>query len=451
MNSVEDRVRAATRAQADLLREVRPLQLVPEPDGGRVLGPAARLRRARRMRIWVAPLAAAAAIIVLATVTLLIRHSPNAPVVSASPTAIPTTPASADSVPEYYMALPGGDNFVNDPGATTAVLGDTFSGKQLLTVRPSGDDKFVSVLAAADDRTFVLGGEPNPQPPAPPTASDWYVVHVSLAPTPTATIRKLAITLPAGFQPDSTALSPDGSELAMSSEVPAQVRAGGAWAFLIQLRLYSVATGALLGSWSGTVPGGPAAVVEDNGLSWTADGKRIAFDYSYNAASNGDFGTRLLAIDLPGHDLMANSQPVWSGCDGTVGSTEAVTPDGQTVICDADLAPGTGVAPSSRTTVSPTACAPGPSSKDAAFTEYSAASGKLLRTFYSEFPTCTLGGQASILWTSTTGDKVIGTVTFPSQPTNQQAVSSVQFGVYSAGTFTPLPTPPTTTATAIAW
>ena len=85
----------------------------------------------------------------------------------------------APAVPRYYMALPGEDNFANVPGAPTAVVADTFTGTKLLTVRPFGKGKFVTVSAAADDRTFVLSAAPGLEPPAVPSATTWYLVRAA--------------------------------------------------------------------------------------------------------------------------------------------------------------------------------------------------------------------------------------------------------------------------------
>jgi hypothetical protein len=460
VNSVEDQVRAATRAQADVLREVRPLQLPAQPAAGHGLSPAARPRRARRIKIWIAPLAAAAAVVALVTGTLIIRNISNAPVVPAAPTAIP--PGTA-GVPEYYMALPIGDNA---PGATTAVFGNTFTGQKLLSVHAFGADEFVSVMAAADDRTFVLGGGvANPKSPGPTLASDWYAVHVSLTPTPSATIRKLAITLPAGLVPAGTALSPDGRELAISTETTAGSRDGKA-TDLVELRVYSVTTGALLNSWSGTVPGANA-VIEPNApvLSWTADGKQMAFGYTYSVAgqlTRTYLAVGLLALDRPGHDLIANSRRVWSeempdiipsdtplSCEWLFGSPVVVAPDGETLICGAATSNATLALPYPGH--KPGTCLEGQPPTTVAFLEYSTASGRLLRPVYSERSNCA-GEPLDILWTTSSGDKMMGYIAdLPVKSANHRTIPGPAFGVFSAGKFTRLPKPPTITMTAIAW
>ena len=102
--------------------------------------------------------------------------------------------------------------------------------------------------AAADDRTFVLGANPNPQPPAIPSATEWYLVHVTPGATFRATERKLRIPGPRKDEfIAATALSPDGREVALvgthEGTYPAPL--------VMWVRTYSVATGALLRSWTG--------------------------------------------------------------------------------------------------------------------------------------------------------------------------------------------------------
>ena len=74
--SVEDRVRAATRARAALVRDVRPLDLPATPG---------RPPRVRRWGAWTAPVAAAAAVAALAVSLATARHAPDAPAATAPP------------------------------------------------------------------------------------------------------------------------------------------------------------------------------------------------------------------------------------------------------------------------------------------------------------------------------------------------------------------------------
>ncbi len=396
-----------------------------------------RARCRRRPRAWLSPVTAVAALAVASSVAL----APNARAVPA------TAPASATAVPRYYMALPGADNFANVPGAPTAVLGDTFTGKRLLTVRPFGKDKFVTVSAAADDRTFVLGAAPNLQPPAVPAATTWYLVRVTPGPRFTATVRKLRVPAPPqGGRADTTALSPGGRELALLGTQP--VSKTGYTKFL---RIYSVATGRLLRSWSG-----PLNVAWDayTTLSWTASGRQLAIGYTWYARSRAYLGVRMLDVTRPGHDLIAGSRPAWSiqtfldvprtyPLTCAIGIRAVVTADGKMVVCSAAgvfrAVNGGG-----------SACPAVPPWESAGFLGYSTATGKLVRTLYKHDTNCVIDG-IDVLWAGVSGSKVIGYFSFGNPLSSKPPI--IRFGIFSPGRFTPLPVPPTTTTipNAIAW
>jgi hypothetical protein len=355
---------------------------------------------------------------------------------------------AAAQVPRYYMALPGADNFANVPGAPTAVLADTFTGKKLLTVRPPGKDKFVTVSAAADDRTFVLGAAPGLEPPAVPSATTWYLVRVRPGRVFTATVRKLRVPAPPpGGRADTTALSPDGGELAVLGTEP-----GPKQSSLEFLRVYSVATGRLLHAWSG-----PLDVAWDayTTLSWTAGGRQLAVGYTWFAKSAQYLGVRTVDVTRPGQNLLADSRLAWSVKDYlNVPKTYAltcavdiqgtVTADG-TVVCAA-----AGVFRAVKQTFVGPACPAIPAWNSAGFLEYSAVSGKLARTVYRTNSSCVPGGSG-VLWASASGRTLIGYIQYGEPPLTTTSV--LRFGLFTGGRFTPLPVPPTTSTVpdAIAW
>jgi hypothetical protein len=356
--------------------------------------------------------------------------------------------AAAAQVPRYYMALPGADNFANVPGAPTAVLADTFTGKKLLTVRPSGKDKFVTVSAAADDRTFVLGAAPGLEPPAVPSATTWYLVRVRPGRVFTATVRKLRVPAPPpGGRADTTALSPDGGELAVLGTEP-----GPKQSYLEFLRVYSVAAGRLLHAWSG-----PLDVAWDayTTLSWTAGGRQLAVGYTWFAKSAQYLGVRTVDVTRPGQNLLADSRLAWSvknylNVPNTYPLTCAVdiqvtvTADG-TVVCAA-----AGVFRAVKQTFGGPACPAIPAWNSAGFLEYSAVSGKLARTVYRTDSSCVPGGSG-VLWASASGRTLIGYIQYGEPPLTKTSV--LRFGIFTGGRFTPLPVPPTTSTVpdAIAW
>ena len=355
---------------------------------------------------------------------------------------------AAAQVPRYYLALPGADNFANVPGAPTAVLADTFTGKKLLTVRPSGKDKFVTVSGAADDRTFVLGAAPGLEPPAVPSATTWYLVRVRPGRMFTATVRKLRVPAPPpGGRADTTALSPDGRELAVLGTEP-----GPKQSYLEFLHVYSVATGRLLHAWSG-----PLGVAWDayTTLSWTAGGRQLAVGYTWFAKSAQYLGVRTVDVTRPGQNLLADSRLAWSvkgylNVPSTYPLTCAVdiqvtvTADG-TVVCAA-----AGVFRAVKQTFGGPACPAIPAWNSAGFLEFSAVSGKLARTVYRTDSSCVPGGSG-VLWASASSRTLIGYIQYGQPPLTKTSV--LRFGIFTGGRFTPLPDPPTTSTVpdAIAW
>ena len=356
--------------------------------------------------------------------------------------------AAVPQVPRYYMALPGADNFANMPGAPTAVLADTFTGTKPLTVRPFGKDKFVTVSAAADDRTFVLGAAPGLEPPAVPSATTWYLVRVRPGRVFTATVRKLRVPAPPpGGRADTTALSPDGRELAVLGTRP--VSSDSYTEFLL---VYSVATGRLLHSWSG-----PLHVAWDayTTLAWTDGGRQLAIGYTWFANGGQYLGVRTLDVNGRGHDLIAASLLAWSVKDYlnvpktypltcAVDIQVTVTADG-TVVCGA-----AGVFRAVKQTFGGPACPAIPLWNSAGFLEYPAATGNPVRTVYRTDSSCVPGGNG-VLWASASGRTLIGYIRYGEPPLTTTSV--LRFGIFTGGTFTPLPAPPTTTTVpdAIAW
>jgi hypothetical protein len=411
----------------------------------------------------IAPVTAVAAVSALVTSMVIGAAAPSAaaPSAAAPSAAAPSAAAAAAAraasprVPAYYTALPGGDNFANVPGSRAAVVGDTLTGKRLLTVRAFGTDKFVTVSAAADDRTFVLGANPNPEPPAIPSATEWYLVHVTPGATFRATERKLRI--PGPGKDDwiaGTALSPDGREVALvgthEGPYPAPL--------VMWVRVYSVATGALLHSWSGlrsTTWDGYTT------LSWTDRGRQLAIGYTFSVTPAGStrswpyIGVRLLDVRRQGHDLTTASRLAWSRLAAPSGLSRptpltcatdlqvVVSADG-TVVCGAS-----GLLRAYKPNPLATTCPAVPNWASVGFVAYSTATGKQAGTLFQYDTNCIPGG-VNVLWTSAAGDRVIGYYSlggfFAKKPV-------FRFGIFSHGTYTPLPLPPTTTTVpaTIAW
>ena len=440
MSSVEDRTRAAMDAITAQVDGAPPLPL-PPPHG----------RGARRHRgtpaphrprgPWLAPAAAAAAMIALAASLVIVRNGPT------GRPAPPAPAGSADTVPEYYAALPG-----NAGGQTAdapdALVGDTFSGKRLATVPAPAGWWFVSVAAAADDRTFVVGAAQNR---SSVLATRWYLIRLTPGSASFATLSELPIPAPqASFTPNRMALSPDGAMLALMDSGAAGGPPG--------LRVYSTATGAMVHAWSTpSLSQKAASTTEVSSLSWTSDG--LAFQ-----TLGSSLGIRLLQVSDPGHDLFADSRLAWSmpappvaghpaakrpfGCGGVPGPSILVAGDGKTMVCGASgvfRVPGD---------LGESTCPAAPAWNDEGVLEYSTATGKLTGTLYRTESECVpdAAGPVQLLWASRSGGAVIGYFEFAGLNLDPDR-SVIRFGLFTRGKFTPLPAPPTITTdpTFTAW
>ena len=160
--SIEDRVRAATRARTDLVRGVRPLEFPAE-------APAqARRDRSRRWLSWGAPIAAAALVTALALTLALLRQADGPQPGQVTPAASQT---ALTSIPRYYVAL--ADAFSAN-SQLKAVVGDDQTGRTVAVLNPSASQNFYGVTAAADDRTFVVMNYA-----AATQQTTWYLLRIA--------------------------------------------------------------------------------------------------------------------------------------------------------------------------------------------------------------------------------------------------------------------------------
>jgi hypothetical protein len=363
MNTVKDRLQAATRAAADTVApgSAPPLRLPETAGAGRSL-----LTR-RPGQPWartIAPLAAAAAVTAVVAASLAVTGGfsngrPGASGAQASRPgahAAPQVLSAADraalaSVPQFYVALNPGAMGHNDRAQVRA----TATGTVLVTVSaPAPYNTWSWVTAAADDRTFVLAAQewtPIPRGNAgtaienkdDDTPTKFFVLHLS-ADGRTARLSALPIPLqPGSVWVDGIALSPDGSKLAMVVNPNNAAKVNPA------IAVFTVATGAKkewtwLGSafiGNGKPWGSP--------LSWTADGRTLAFQIT---PADGIIEVRLLDTDAPGGLMPSRLGVEWArggvtGARGQVitgsdrkpgnslgGFNTLITPDGTKIVCE---------------------------------------------------------------------------------------------------------------------
>jgi hypothetical protein len=457
MNSIEDQVRAATRAEASALREVRSLRLPPRAEPR----PAARwrrpgVRRPRRWRLWLAPVTAAALVVALASSLVIIRDSSNGRVVH------PTGPAPvAGGVPPYYVTLyrpPAGKAPVpcttESASCTSAapaelLVGNTLTGATVATVSPPTGATFHGVTGAADDRTFVVDTISAAGPSGDCFARTFYLLKITPGAAPPARLRKLPIPRLACV--DAIALSESGRELAVAGFA----QRGS----LSLLQIYSVTTGKLLRAWSTrdrAVFETGTDVTDDlnRGLGWVDGDRAVAFPSMQSQALGTQVETlRTVDVTSGGGELIEDSRVVWSmtsspddpdpsGCEPY--QTQLISGNGQTVVCISIEGPGSwgSLIPAAKL-----------GRFRLAWLAYSASVPKAApRTLYSVTSDAPIlaGFRLGELWTNASGSVVIGY----RSAWNGRVEQPELFGVIGGGAFRPLPTPPTIrvgSPSAIAW
>jgi hypothetical protein len=401
--SIEDRIRTATRAGATLVRHIGPLA-APEP---------ARLRRrpapaARRWGTWGIPLAAAAAVVLVALSLVAIRQFGA----SAPATGGPVTNAPA-TVPRYYVSL---DTAGTEPdgytGTGNLIIGDDHTGQAIATVTPPHGVQFEAVQGASDDRTFVVQATTGKPTGAGPET--WYLLRIAPGTAHPYQLTTLPIKLPSS-SPDGVAyaFSPDGRELAVESQ-----RASLTGDNVTTLGIYSVSSGAELRVWTvdATVASGPA----QSTLSWLSNGRQLAFS-AFPPGHNLQYQLRTLDVTGSGTGLMTASRAlvtvVLSGASTCY--SLRITPDGRTVICAAQYAFLLGSGTNA-----------GCANSGLEFTAYSVRTGKPVRVLYRYQGACH-NGLTSVLWTDAAASTIIGAV--QTDVANQGGKQAGQLGVITDG------------------
>jgi hypothetical protein len=378
--SIEDRVRAATRARADLVRDIRPLALPRD-----VLLSDDRPERARRrpgarqVRAWLVPLAAAAVVVALALTLVAVRQAaaPHQAPHPAAPTAV------LAKIPRYYAVIGQYGDFV---------IVDDRTGKKVVDSGVPGSGTPDSVSASADDKTFILTSSTQVNQ----GTTRWTVQKIRLFPHPGLTMNEATIAV----QDTDNAvhlnayLSPDGREVAVEFE---RLTAATTVTTTIQTYHATQSSPGPLRTWTTSLRG--AAPIGD--LSWHGNDQTLEFSVTESPVPGARPPThnreRALTTTAPSGDLMAASRVIFSGPsspDRTYCAALRITPDGQTAVCGTQAvdvsSPGAGCA------------APG-----LGLIAYSVRSGQRERVLGSYPPPC--DPQTAIpLWTDATASTVVG-------------------------------------------
>jgi hypothetical protein len=453
--TVEDQLRAAGRAVSDQVRDVPRLDLRPEP--------AARRRRARAVPRWpgagrwLIPMAAAAAMTAVAVTLVAVRNPPPKRVTASS---VPGPARSTwslglengleggvEAVPRYFVALNGLEAFPQgSPGQSgpakplrpdSVIVGETLTGKRLATISPPAGSTFVGVTGAADDRTFVLdtvqlaaaqGGALWPF-----QQRIWYLLRIRPGATPVQALTPFVISLPSGADIVGIALSPDGAKLAVLYQAATNSDSGFPYSGPFTLRIYSVATAATLRSWTGTDPyHGSYGYASDGlpdpnaNLTWTSDGQRLAFAYRSTRGPNSSLYLRAVNLADPGGDLFTHSAVVATiAVSTTTGKSKiwcdslGITGDGRSAVCGADLpkSPPVGATLDALTEPGPwTGCSLPTDTAWPGLATISLADDRLSQALYAVKPPCMGFGSSSVLWSSPSGDTVLGSVIYTDDP-----------------------------------
>jgi hypothetical protein len=477
----EDLIRSTTRAIASAVRQVPPLRLDPAADELR--SPARPARRGQaavrrglgrepggrppRWRAWAAPLTAAAVVVALAVVLVVVKDVPDGS--AAHPNA--TTAAGPDGAPRYYAAVTqfsGSVKFANGKQTNTVqdgvVVEDSVTGQRIAKFAPPKHTTFQTVMAAADDRTFVVLAVTSPtgsfatfSQGGPTLTGRWYEVKLTPGAAQPARLTLLPIkpwswgpdhsvhdyTIPAPGKVFATALSQDGTELAVADTPPlpaGDLDTAQNWQ---EVKVFSVATGQLLHDWTEHDP--LAAFGETDwwvpSLTWV-DGDRALLLVTALPARPQTGTVRRVNVSGPARgDLMADSTVVWSapltagsgyGCYAIDSWPPLISADGKTVSCmnyDEVKAGPSNWMVSFVTDPLPSVAATGIKPRfDYQVKSPLDKNGKPLAE----------GAETSLFWVSPSGDTQIGMFHYiESRP----PATGVHFGVISHGKFTPLRVP----------
>lgn len=398
--NIEDQLRQAGRAVTEQVRHLPELTLPPASSGAR---PGARQHRtlprsARGARSgWLIPLTAAAAIIAVAATLVATRtlHVSTSPAASHPAGQNDSAVGSPNAIPRYFVAFGAAprDIAMVTQARKTADVVDSRTGKLLAQVKAPEDGVFTDVGGGADDRTFVLADSPamGRFDSLPTGRFDLYLLHLVPGAAHPAQLTKLPIKTVTG-QPVGIAVAPDDRELAVGWM--------SALSNTLTLRVYSLPSGSVLGTW--TKHGDPAGALGLSGgvgLSWLADGRSVAFTLREAPGFGGDLDVRTLNVTQPSGDLLTESR-VALPLRGTHTATESnpacagtlLTPDGGTVVCGK---------------YSPVmAC----TTHATGLVAYSVAAGKPARVLYSYRGKCVSGFGVSPLWTNESARDVIALV-----------------------------------------
>ncbi len=404
MNRLEDRLERDLRAQAEHITPSSvPRLRLPGPAGDRAQ--TSRRRAAwHRWWPWFAPVAAAAAVVAVVAASLAISGALS----GHQPGNRPARRGPFSGVPPYYVAKPYG----------------TFS-----------------AAAAGDDHTFVLAANKwkvqhaNGGTFTRATATTFFLLRIG----PGGRVRQLTPlpipAEPAQAQLSGFALSHDGSKLAVA------LRGGINGGPGPDIQVFSLSTGAeRVWTWPGGGPITNNAGGDGEVLSWTADGRTLAFQQWVG----NSIDVRLLDATTPGGSLRSASRLAVQWQDDAesfhfahgkasnviFGFSAIITGDGTKIVA---------------ATASETKH---PLNSELAFTEFATGTGQAVKVLGRwPLPGLYPGQTQDVLWANSSGSTLIVLAHVPGPAvkdphSTNSAGYSIEFGVQRGNQFTPLPGAP---------
>ena len=385
MSKIENQLRDALREVADDIpaSAIPPLNL---PVGRRQrgsTGPIADYRRVFSAR-WMAPVAAAAAVLAIAAGVTAVAGLTGGP----SGREQAAAAAVMRNVPPYYIALTG----ARPPGQDHRHLAGiyaTATGALIAAIAvPAPYTTFAAVSAAADGRTFAVAAEAYQGGRL--SAMKFFLVRFNPVSQATRLIALAMPRVPAAASLDGFALSPHARRLAVAFEPSI-----AAPRLTQEVQVLDLSTGATR-TWTsaqGTMAGGTP---DPRSLSWADNDVTLALNWTgcrrtdRAAVVPAISGVRLLNTRKPGSDLVAASRLAvrlyaidgHPSPTGFVPGLAMLTPNGRRVVAAVTTRPGT----------------------TGGFAEFSVATGHLLgKLGWSSLHSVSGGVPMEVLWASEPG------------------------------------------------
>ena len=255
----------------------------------------------RKVRRWLAPIAAAAVVIALIATAVAIAGMQ-------SPHHHATPSAALDKLPRYYMTMLLPPHAESNLDWASVVVKNTRTGATLLTARPPAPySSFAGVTGAADDRTFVLAAQAPVGPPRD-DRDNVKLFRAQLNPSK-RTLTMTPLPIPVFTAPthvNGMALSANGSELAVAMET-------GKYQKMFVVSLYSLA-GRVLRSWHSRGMNTVSWWYSPESMSWARTGV-LAINWTFyrlDQPLKSYSGVWLLNTGSPSGSLVAQSRRVVS-------------------------------------------------------------------------------------------------------------------------------------------